>query len=139
MDWGVDRASGEQVEGVGKEGENGGQGGLGSVYAAGEVDDEAAACSAADGSAERGERSVEKTGGTHTLGEAVDEFVADEAGGFGSDIAGGKAGSSSGDNELRRGCMMAKSSRYLFQLIGEDGGFYVVDACGLEEPKHGWA
>ena len=124
---------------MGQEGKDSGQGGPGAVYAAGEIDDEAAARSAAESSAERRERGAEKAGGTHALCEAVDEFVADEACGLGGDVTGGDAGSACSDYELRRGGVVFQGGGDLVEFVGERGGFYVVDSCGRKEMEHGGA
>ena len=122
-----------------KEGKDGGQGGPGSVYAAREIDDEAAARGAAEGSAERGERGAQKAGGTHALSEAVDDSVADEACGLGGDVPGGDAGSACGNYELRRGGVVFQGGGDLVEFVGERGGFYIADACCRKELEHGGA
>ena len=85
---------------MGQDGEDGGEGASGAGGAAGEVDDEGGAQAAADCPAERGEGGFVEAGGAHAFGEAVDEAVADEPGGFGGYVARGEAGSSGGDDEV---------------------------------------
>jgi hypothetical protein len=124
--WGGDRgggvvgAAGEQIEGVRQDGENRGEGGDGTGGAAGEVDDQGRAEGDADAAAERGERGLGQAGGAHALGEALDDAVGDEAGGLGSDVAGGEAGTAGGEDEIGALGVAAQGCGDLGEFVGQD-------------------
>jgi hypothetical protein len=135
----VGGASGEEVEGVGEQGEDSAERGAGSGGAAGEVEDEGAAAGAADGSAERGEGGVEEAVASHALGKAVDEAVADEARGFRGDVAGGEAGSAGGDQEVMGDGVGAEGGGDLVELVGEGEGADGANARFRKEADDGGA
>jgi hypothetical protein len=135
----VGGASGEEVEGVGEQGEDSVERGTGSGGAAGEVEDEGAAEGAADGSAERGEGGVEEAVASHAFGKAVDEAVADQAGGFGGDVAGGEAGAAGGDKQVMVDGVGAEGGGDLVEFVGEGEGVDGEDACFRKEADDGGA
>ncbi len=116
----VGSTSSQKVQGMRQQREDRGKRGPRSGGAAGKIEDEGAACSSTDSAAEGSERSLQKPHRSHTLGEAVDETVADETGGLGSNVAGGEAGTAGGDNQVMGSSVGAQSGDDLVQLVRED-------------------
>jgi len=61
---------------------------------------------------------VEEAIGAHAFGQAVDESVADQAGGLGGDIARGQAGASGGDEEVGCPGTVPEGGGDLVELVG---------------------
>ncbi len=116
------RSTGEEIESVGEDGEDRGEGAPGTCGIAGEIDDQGGSDGATDGAAEGGEESFQQAGGAHAFGESVDEAFADEPGGLGGYVAGGEAGASGGDDEVYRGSVVMEGGDDLVELVGNDLG-----------------
>lgn len=93
---------------------------LSTTRAAGQIEDEGCPDGSADGAAECGEGSLERSRGAHPFGQSVNDALADHPGGFGRDIARGKSCASSGKDEICGFCTAAQSSRDRFQFIGHN-------------------
>jgi hypothetical protein len=132
-------AAGEEIESVGEQGEDHGEGGFCSGGAAWKVEDEGAAEGAADGTAEGGEGGMEETITAHALGQAVDDAVADQAGGLGGDVTGSETGASGGDEEVMGDGVGAERSGDLVELVGEGEGVDGKDARFGEEADNAGA
>ena len=135
----MSRSTGEKFEGVGQKRQESDERGPSSGGAAGEIENEGFAYGAADGAAEGGEGGVEEAFGAHAFGEAVDDAVADLAGGFGSDVAGGEAGSAGRHNEVGGDGLGAEGVGDLVEFVGQDVGLDAGDTCGLKEVYDGGA
>ena len=88
--------------------------------AAGKIDDERTAEASTDRAAEGSIGRVLYALGAHALGEALDDAIADEAGGLGGDIARGQSSASGGDDEVGFTRVMAESLGDLVDFVGED-------------------
>ncbi len=124
----------EQVYGVGQDGQDDGERGLGAVEAAGEVDDQRRADGAADGSAEDGGGRVFQALGTHDFAEAFDGAVANHQRSLRRDVAGREAGAAGGDNEIGLGGVMAQGVGDEVEFVRQRLGGEVVDA-GLSQER----
>ena len=112
--------TGEKIQGVGEEVEDGAEGAFGAAGAAGKVEDEGATGNAADTATERGEGGVPGTVLADELGEAGDETVADGEGGLGRDVAGSEAGAAGGEDEIGADGCSAQGGGKDGKFVGED-------------------
>ena len=115
-------ASGEQVERMRQQRQDRCERGLRTGRAAGQVDDEACADCAADGTAERRKRRMEKAVGAHSFGEAFDEPVTDQFCRLGSYIARSEAGTTRGDDQVAGRGMAAQRFGNEFDFVGQGFG-----------------
>lgn len=133
------RATGEEIEGVWKQGQDGIERGEGAGWAAGEIEDQRTCEGAADPSAEGGEGRLQEADGAHPLGEAVSEALAYQPRGFRGDIAGSEAGSACGDDQSRPGGVVAEGCGDQVYLVGHGlerdlGGAGGLEACCNSRP-----
>lgn len=117
----------EQVESMRQKRQDRRQRALRSGGAAWEVDDQGAADGAAHGTAECRERRMAQSIGAHPLSQALDDTVADQPGGIGSDIARREAGASGGNDEVCSACMVTQGLDDLVEVVRKGMGSGVVD------------
>jgi hypothetical protein len=123
--------AGEQIESVRQDGQSGAEGTDRSCRAAGQVEDDAGAEGSADGAAEDGEGRLAAAFGTHQLGDAGQEAVADGEGGLRSDVAGGDAGASCGNHQGGGGGRAAECVLELLLIVWKREAQYCLEAGGV--------
>ena len=129
----------EQVDGVGQDRERSLKGGDGAGGTAGNIQDDGGTEGSAEGAAEGGERSLAEAGGTHQLGNAVEEAVADGTGGFRGDITGSDAGATGGHDEIGGSGGAAEGILDGGAIIGDDDADNGLKTSGFEGAREGGA
>lgn len=129
----------EQIDGVGQDRERGLKGGDGSDGAAGDIQDDGDAEGSAEGAAEGGERSFAQAGGAHQLGDAVEEAVADGAGGLRGNVAGSDAGAPGGNDEIGGSGGAAEGILDGGAIVGDDDADNGLKTGGFEGAREGGA
>jgi hypothetical protein len=133
------RAASKEIQRVGQQWQNRGEGCSGAGRTTGQIDDKRVADGTADGAAERCERSVKQTVGTHALREAVDNALADLARRFRGYIAGCEAGSASGEEQIGGACAVAQGRGDLVEFVRKGEDVDAGDTCLLQQGNDGRA